>query len=175
MVFDPTTVASGAKYLDEANSQKDSNMSRSTAVLLARSLWRIESERSTGTFTDGPDRSIGHENCCLPFLDMMRTQRVRRSYDHRLRDVIAATGNADLFRDVAIPASTRYRTWARGEIVRDPWLLRWTLGFRSTSCWSRIDSLRQRAKVQAAIIEVTGAKCCGSAEANSTPIAFLMA
>ena len=46
---------------------------------------------------------------------MTRTHRVRRSYDHRLRDAIAATGNADLFRDVAIPASTR-RTWARGEI-----------------------------------------------------------
>ena len=48
-------------------------------------------------------------------LGMMRTHRVRRSYDHRLSDAIAVTGNADLFRDVSIPASTR-RTWARGEV-----------------------------------------------------------
>ena len=84
-------------------------------MLLARSLWRIESERSTASFEDSHDRPAGHENCSLPFLDMMRTHRVRRSYDHRLRDAIAATGNADLFRDVSIPASTR-RTWARGEV-----------------------------------------------------------
>ena len=43
---------------------------------------------------------------------MTRALRVRQTYDHRLRDAIAATGNADLFRNVAISASTR-RTWAR--------------------------------------------------------------
>ena len=46
---------------------------------------------------------------------MMRAHRVRQTYDHRLRDAIAATGNTDLFRDVSIPASTR-RTWARGDV-----------------------------------------------------------
>ena len=51
----------------------------------------------------------------LPCLGMMRALRVRQTYNHRLRDAIAATGNADLFRNVAIPASTR-RTWARGEV-----------------------------------------------------------
>ena len=45
----------------------------------------------------------------------MRIHRVRQNYDHRLRDALAAKGNADLFRDVSIPASTR-RTWARDEI-----------------------------------------------------------
>ena len=48
----------------------------------------------------------------LPCLGMTRALRVRQTYDHRLRDAIAATGNADLFRNVAISASTR-RTWAR--------------------------------------------------------------
>ena len=46
---------------------------------------------------------------------MTRALRVRQTYDHRLRDAIAATGNADLFRNVASPASTR-RTWAHGEV-----------------------------------------------------------
>ncbi len=49
------------------------------ALLLARSLWRIESERSTASFEDSHDRSAGHENGSLPFLGMMRTHRVRRS------------------------------------------------------------------------------------------------
>ena len=51
----------------------------------------------------------------LPCLGMTRALRVRQTYDHRLRDAIAARGNADLFRNVAIPASTG-RTWARGEV-----------------------------------------------------------
>ena len=51
----------------------------------------------------------------LPCLGMTRALRVRQTYDHRLRDAIAATGNANLFRNVAIPASPR-RTWARGKV-----------------------------------------------------------
>ena len=61
------------------------------------------------------ERLAGHETCCLPCCGMMRAHRVRQTYDHRLRDAIAATGNTDLFRDVSIPASTR-RTWARGDV-----------------------------------------------------------
>jgi transposase InsO family protein len=80
---------------------------------------------------------------------MMRTHRVRRSYDHRLRDAIAATGNADLFRDVAIPASTR-RTWARGEIR--PVVASVDVELEVYELLEQVDSLRQRAKVHAAII-----------------------
>ena len=77
---------------------------------------------------------LAMENCYLPFLGMMRAHRVRRSHDHRLRDAIAATGNADLFRDVAIPASTR-RTWARGEIR--PVVASVDVELEVYSCWSR--------------------------------------
>ena len=80
---------------------------------------------------------------------MTRTHRVRRSYDHRLRDAIAATGNADLFRDVAIPASTR-RTWARGEIR--PVVASVDVELEVYELLEQVDSLRQRAKVQAAVI-----------------------
>ena len=54
-------------------------------------------------------------NDYLPCLGMQRTLRVRQTYDHRLRDTIAATGNAYLFRNVSIPASMR-RTRARREV-----------------------------------------------------------
>ena len=80
---------------------------------------------------------------------MTRTHRVRRSYDHRLRDAIAATGNAYLFRDVAIPASTR-RTWARGEIR--PVVASVDVELEVYELLEQVHSLRQRAKVQAAII-----------------------
>ncbi len=80
---------------------------------------------------------------------MTRTHRVRRSYDHRLRDAIAATGNADLFRDVAIPASTR-RTWARGEVR--PVVASVDVELEVYELLEQVDNLRQRAKVQAAII-----------------------
>ena len=79
----------------------------------------------------------------------MRTHRVRRSYDHRLRDAIAATGNADLFRNVAIPASTR-RTWARSEIR--PVVASVDVELSVYELLEQVESLRQRAKVQAAII-----------------------
>ena len=38
----------------------------------------------------------------LPCLGMTRAFRVRQTYDHRLRDAIAATGNADLFRKAVL-------------------------------------------------------------------------
>ena len=83
---------------------------------------------------------------------MTRTHRARRSYDHRLRDAIAAMGNADLFRDVAIPASTR-RTWARGEVrpvvASVPSV---DVELEVYELLEQVDNLRQRAKVQAAII-----------------------
>ncbi len=82
----------------------------------ARTLFLECGERTFDTSMQGfHERPAGHETCCLPCCGMMRAHRVRQTYDHRLRDAIAATGNADLFRDVSIPASTR-RTWARGEV-----------------------------------------------------------
>ena len=104
---------------------------------------------STASFEDSHDRPAGHKNSCLPCLSMMRTHRVRRSYDHRLRDAIAATGNADLFRNVTIPASTR-RTWARGEIR--PVVASVDVELEVYELLEQVDSLRQRAKVHAAII-----------------------
>ena len=83
------------------------------------------------------------------FLGMNRTQRVRRSYDHRLRDAIAATGNAYLFRNVPIPASTR-RTWARGEVR--PVVAAVDVELEVYELLEQVDQLRQRAKQQAAII-----------------------
>ena len=78
---------------------------------------------------------------------MMRTHRVRRSYDHRLRDAIAATGNADLFRDVSIPASTRA---ARGEVR--PVVVAFDVELEVYELLEQVDKLRQRTKTQAAII-----------------------
>ena len=120
-------------------------------MLFARSLWTTESESSTGSFARSHDRPAGDENSTLPFLGMTRTHRVRRSYDPRLRDAIAATGNADLFRDVAIPASTR-RTWARGEIR--PVVASVDVELEVYELLEQVDKLRQRAKVQAAIIRL---------------------
>ena len=127
----------------------DARPHRGAAVLFARSLWTTESESSTGSFARSHDRPAGDENSTLPFLGMTRTHRVRRSYDHRLRDAIAATGNADLFRDVAIPASTR-RTWARGEVR--PVVASVDVELEVYELLEQVDNLRQRAKVQAAII-----------------------
>ena len=107
------------------------------------------SESSTASFADSHDRPAGHENNSLPLLGMTRIHRVRRSYDHRLRDAIAATGNADLFRDVSIPASTR-RTWARGEVR--PVVASVEVELSVYELLEQVDSLRQRARVQAAII-----------------------
>ncbi len=119
------------------------------AVLLTRSLWSTESESSTGSFADSHDRPAGHENSSLPFLGMTRTHRVRRSYDHRLRDAIAATGNAYLFRNVPIRASTR-RTWARGEVR--PVVAAVDVELEVYELLERVDKLRQRTKALAAII-----------------------
>ena len=101
---------------------------------------------------------------------MMRTHRVRRSYDHRLRDAIAATGSADLFRDVAIPASTR-RTWARGEVR--PVVASVDVELEVYALLEQVDKLRQRAKVQAAIIELL-VRVLRFRGGNSTAIAFPM-
>ncbi len=79
----------------------------------------------------------------------MTRPRVRRTYDHRLRDAIAATGNADLFRDVAIPRSTR-RTWARGDVR--PVVASVDVELEVYELLERVDQLRQRASRQAAVI-----------------------
>ena len=75
--------------------------------------------------------------------------RVRQTYDHRLRDAIAATGNADLFQDVSIPASTR-RTWARGEVR--PVVAAVDVELEVYELLEQVDKLCQRARVQSAII-----------------------
>ena len=118
-------------------------------MLLARSLWTMESERSTGSFAESHDRPAGHKNSSLPFLGMTRTHQVRRSYDHRLCDAIAATGNAYLFRNVPIPASTR-RTWARGEVR--PVVAAVEVELEVYELLEQVDQLRQRTRTQAAII-----------------------
>ena len=140
------------------------------AVLFARSLWTTESESSTGSFARSHDRPAGDENSTLPFLGMTRTHRVRRSYDHRLRDAIAATGNADLFRNVAIPASTR-RTWARGEVR--PVVASVDVELEVYELLEQVDNLRQRAKVQAAIIGLL-VRVLRFRGGNSTAIVFPM-
>ncbi len=43
---------------------------------------------------------------------MALAYRTHRTYDHRLRDGIAITGNVDLYPNIRIPRSTR-ATWAR--------------------------------------------------------------
>jgi hypothetical protein len=40
----------------------------------------------------------------------MTTLRTRRTYDHRIREMICETGNPDLFRELKIPRST-IRSW----------------------------------------------------------------
>ena len=97
------------------------------------------------------ERPAGHVACCLPCLGMKRTPRVRQTYDHRLRDAIAATGNTDLFRDVSIPASTR-RTWARGDVR--PVVASVDVELEVYDLLEQVDKLRRRAREQAAIIGV---------------------
>jgi hypothetical protein len=80
---------------------------------------------------------------------MNRTHRRRRTYDHRLRDAIAATGNPHLFRDVAIPRSTR-RTWAGGDVR--PVIAAVDVELEVYNLLDQVDQLRQRAKVQATVI-----------------------
>ena len=95
------------------------------------------------------ERPAGHETCCLPCCGMMRAHRVRQTYDHRLRDAIAATGNTDLFRDVSISASTR-RTWARGDVRP---VVAWVdVELEVYDLLEQVDKLRRRAREQAAII-----------------------
>lgn len=97
--------------------------------------------RSASQKSSAPKRSLRSA--------MMRAHRVRQTYDHRLRDAIAATRNADLFRDVSIPASTR-RTWARGEVR--PMVAAVDAELEVYDLLEQVDQLRQRARVQAAII-----------------------
>ena len=80
---------------------------------------------------------------------MENPHRRRQSYDHRLRDAIAATGNPHLFPDVAIPRSTR-RTWARGDIR--PVVASSGVELEVYELLGRIETLRQRSKRQAATI-----------------------
>ena len=75
--------------------------------------------------------------------------RRHQSYDHRLRDAIAVTGNPHLFRDVAIPRSTR-RTWARGDVR--PVVASADVELEVYELLERVDKMRHRAKRQAAII-----------------------
>ena len=82
---------------------------------------------------------------------MMRAHRVRQTYDHRLRDAIAATGNTDLFRDVSISASTR-RTWARGDVR--PVVASVDVELEVYDLLEHVGKLRRRAREQAAIIGV---------------------
>ncbi len=80
---------------------------------------------------------------------MKRTHRRRQTYDHRLRDAIAATGNRYLFRDVAIPRSTR-RTWARGDVR--PVVASVDVELAVYELLERVDKLQQRARHQAGVI-----------------------
>lgn len=80
---------------------------------------------------------------------MESTHRRHQSYDHRLRDAIALTGNPHLFSDVAIPRSTR-RTWARGDVR--PVVASADVELQVYELLERIDKLRWRAKRQVAII-----------------------
>lgn len=82
---------------------------------------------------------------------MTRPHRVRRTYDHRLRDAIAATGNASLFRNLPTPASTQ-RTWARGEVR--PVVAAVDVELEVYELLEKVDRLRQRAKQQAAVINL---------------------
>jgi transposase InsO family protein len=80
---------------------------------------------------------------------MQSTHRRRQTYDHRLRDAIAATGNPHLFLDVAIPPSTR-RTWARGDVR--PVVASFDVELKVYQLLEQVDKLRRRAKRQAAVI-----------------------
>ena len=48
----------------------------------------------------------------------MTTLRTRRTYDHRIREVICETGDPDLFPELKIPRST-IRNWFRRQLDRE--------------------------------------------------------
>jgi hypothetical protein len=80
---------------------------------------------------------------------MKHVHRQERSYDHRLREAIAITGNANLFADVVIPISTR-RTWAGGEFL--PTVVSSDNEVETYVLLDRVQRLRARVKMQGAVI-----------------------
>jgi putative transposase len=79
------------------------------------------------------------------------TPKIRRNYDHRIREQVADSGNIDLFPDLAIPHSTA-RSWIRRG-VRDVVMLDDNLKVDATLC-TRIRTLERRVAVLAAVVRL---------------------
>ena len=78
----------------------------------------------------------------------MTTLRTRRSYDHRIREMICETGDPDLFRELRIPRST-IRSWLHRDI---PDVVTCdSLSAEKTELLAEMQALRHRAAVLGAI------------------------
>ncbi|MFC1611163.1 DDE-type integrase/transposase/recombinase [Myxococcota bacterium] len=81
---------------------------------------------------------------------MQRThRRAHQTYDHRIREAIAFTGNPHLHGNAPIPISTR-RTWASGRI--GPVVSSTEADLQAYKLLDELDRLKRRVKQQAAII-----------------------
>lgn len=80
---------------------------------------------------------------------MRRIYRRRQTYDHRIRDAIAATGNPHLFDSVPIPLSTR-RTWTQAKF--QPTVTTNEIEIATHELLDQVQCLQTRVKSQASII-----------------------
>ena len=79
----------------------------------------------------------------------MTTLRTRRTYDHRIREMICETGDPDVFPELKIPRSTIRNRFHRGIPDVVPCDL---LSVKKTELLAEMQELRHRAAVLGAIV-----------------------
>ena len=85
----------------------------------------------------------------LPIRGVMTTLRTRRTYDHRIREMICETGDPDLFPELKIPRSTIRNWFRRGipDVVTCD-----LLSVEKTELLAEMQELRHRTAVLGAIV-----------------------
>ena len=76
-------------------------------------------------------------------------RRQHQTYDHRIREAIASTGNPHLYRNIPIPISTR-RTWSSGRI--EPVVTSDEADLKAYELLDQLERLKHRSRQQAAVI-----------------------
>ena len=76
-------------------------------------------------------------------------RRQHQTYDHRIREAIASTGNPHLYRNIPIPISTR-RTWSSGRI--EPVVTADEADLKAYELLDQLERLKHRSRQQAAVI-----------------------
>ena len=76
-------------------------------------------------------------------------RRQHQTYDHRIREAIASTGNPHLYSNIPIPISTR-RTWSSGRI--EPVVTSDEADLKAYELLDQLERLKHRSRQQAAVI-----------------------